>query len=265
MNVSKPTRFAGALIIATFLFLLVFLFFQNRVQLGFALWETFRNEQIATLISNKDASLYFEIGNYYLKADHYDFAKARKYFILATEFDDAHAMAHYQLSRVYFIESSFYSAVREMDRVIELDPEFEEAYYMKGLIHGFRGEFEEAAAGFSKFNEMRPTNWAGYNDLAWVYFSAGEYELARDAALSGLANSPNNTWLNNSLGVALLNLEDTEGALEAFLKAEESANLLTPEDWGASYPGNDPRMYASGLEETRASIRYNTELIKSRQ
>jgi tetratricopeptide (TPR) repeat protein len=94
-----------------------------------------------------------------------------------------------------------------------------------------------------------------------VYFSAGKYEEARDAALDGLKNGPDNMWLNNSLGVALLNLGDKEGALEAFIIAEKSAEKLTPADWGVSYPGNDPVMYESGLEETKASIHHNLHLL----
>lgn len=75
----------------------------------------------------------------------------------------------------------------------------------------------------------------------------------------GLANTPKNSWLLNMYGLMLLNTGAKERAQTYFLEAMHEAEKLTPEEWGASYPGNDPQSYALGLQKMQEAIQHNYE------
>jgi len=58
----------------------------------------------------------------------------------------------------------------------------------------------------------------------------------------------------------LLNTGNKEGAESSFSAALEGAKKLTAEEWGMSYPGNDPSAWSDGLEEFRAAIQANLNI-----
>ena len=216
---------------------------------------------IALLISKENPELTFAAGNYYFGGVAYDLNKAKGYFKKTTELDDKFSGAHYQLARVYFIKGDLAMALGEINKELEYHPDFKRSYYVRGLIYGYSKLFSSAADDFKEFLKWAPESWAGWNDLSWVYFSAGEYEKAKDAASEGLKFMPGSPWLLNSLGVALLNLGDKFGAKDALQSALDTLGGYTPDNWGASYPGNDPRVYERGLSEMRSAIERNLTLL----
>ena len=147
-----------------------------------------------------------------------------------------------------------------MNKEIELYPEFEKSYYMSGLIAGYQGNFNLAVSSFEKFLTFKPESWAGWNDLAWVYFKKGDYEKVKEAAENGIAAAGENVWLNTSLGVALLNLEEAEMAITVLNQAKIMAENMTPEEWGMAYPGNNPKNYEDGLRQMLEAIEFNLNL-----
>jgi tetratricopeptide (TPR) repeat protein len=215
----------------------------------------------AIFLSPNDASLYFEKGNYHFGNGSYDIGKAQNAYQKALAIDVKLPRAHYQMARIYFLRAKFQSAITEINSEIALDPDYKKSYYMKGLIQGYAGDLDDSIANFKRFIELDSFNWAGYNDLAWIYFKKGDYTHAKEAAVQGLVHAPENPWLNNALGLAAMNLGEKERAKESFERALRSLDQMVPEDWGNSYPGNDPRIYEKGLEEMRTSIRSNLSLL----
>lgn len=232
-----------------------------RQPLGWFAWKNFHLESVATALNKSNPELLFSIGNYYFGGGAYDTEKAERYFREALELDPLLSGPHYQLARIYFVRGDFYLAEAQINKEMELHPELKRPHYVRGLIYGYRGRLPEAAAEFKAFLEWQPKSWAGNNDLAWVYFQQGNYAEARDTAYAGLEAAPDNPWLLNSLGVALLNLHDTTGAREAFRKALERIDSMTEVDWGAAYPGNNPDIYGEGFTKMRASIEENLKLL----
>jgi hypothetical protein len=53
-------------------------------------------------------------------------------------------------------------------------------------------------------------------------------------------------------------------AKEAFLNAKRITDTMTESAWGNAYPGNDPRIYATGLSAMRKSIESNLKVIEGR-
>jgi tetratricopeptide (TPR) repeat protein len=276
----KPLR---SLAILVFVFLVV-ISVTGKTSMGMSLWTYTRIAPLAALVSPHDAELQFAIGNYYFggglpatpaRASHaggpwssaqegaYDIKKAQGYFEKALEIDPNIAGAHYQLGRTYFIQSAFYDALREINKELEMHPDFKRSYYMRGLIYGYTKRYAEAERDFKEFLQWKPESWAGNNDLAWIYFQEGKYKDARDTALVGLVIAPNNPWLLNSLGVALLNLGEKQEAMDAFTKTLTILNSMSPKDWGAAYPGNNPKIYDEGLSKMKESVEANMRLLDS--
>ncbi len=228
------------------------------------IWQRFHNTKLATILDPNNADLAFTIGEYYFNHGDYDIAQAKQYYERAIVLRPDFLEAHYQLGRIHFINGKFQSALDEIHIALGLNPEFKQAYYMYGLINGYAGDPDQAIYGFSEFIKRDDFNWAGYNDLAWIYFQKGDYVKTKEVAAKGLEKAYGNPWLNNIYGVALLNLGEKEAARTALSTALESISLMTPNDWGRSYPGNNPSIYSQGLAETRKTIEHNLALLDTK-
>lgn len=228
---------------------------------GSTVWKYTNLASLATAIAPTDAMLRFNIGNYYFGGGAYDIGKAEKYLLQASGIDQSLPGLHYQLARIYFINGNFYKALEEINKEIELYPDFKRSHYVRGLIHGYTYMFPEAESDFKEFLKWKPNSWAGNNDLAWIFFQQGKYAETRDVALAGLAIAPDNVWLLNSLGLALLNTNDKNGAREAFEKALVVIESMSEKDWGVAYPGNDPKIYGKGFSKMKESIEQNLSLL----
>lgn len=78
-----------------------------------------------------------------------------------------------------FVKQSKYDeAVISYARAIELNPNFTEAYYGRGLVYGRKGEFDKAIADFTTVMILDPGFAAAYNDRAVTYCSKKEYNKA---------------------------------------------------------------------------------------
>lgn len=239
--------------------------FHCRDALAWQAWGLTQRPAFAIALAPRDTALRLAIGYYFFGHGAYDLDQAKSAYTQVLALDPENRDAHYQLARIHFLESDFPQAIEHIDQTLALDPEFSKAYYMKGLILGYRGSLIEAIGYFEHFIELVPDNWAGYNDLAWIHFQLGRYEKTLAVAEAGLAQSPENPWLLNMRGLALLNLDRPAEAAEAFAHARVRADEMQPENWGQSYPGNDPKIYAEGLERMREAIGHNLDLVGAAQ
>jgi tetratricopeptide (TPR) repeat protein len=226
-------------------------------------WQATKCSACALFLNPDSPELRFAIGNYYFGGGAYDLDRAEEHYQATLALQDPFPGARYQLARVFFIRGSLKRALIEINKELETYPDNQRSYYIRGLINGYDKRLTEAAADFKKFIAWKPDTWAGYNDLAWIYFEKGDFASVRDTARAGLANNPDNPWLLNSLGVALLNLQDKGGAKEAFTKALTLLNSMTEESWGRAYPGNDPADHADGFAAMREFIQQNLKLLET--
>ncbi len=215
----------------------------------------------------------FEKGEYYFNHDDdpagpYDTQQAKQYYLKAIVEEPQNPYARYQLGRIYFIEGDFDAAIEQFNKQQELfNTEVPNVLYMLGLTYGFRArvlgqeeDWQKAEDAFFAFMEEAPTSPYPRVDLAWILFSQGKFEEMIEPLAEGLTYAPENPWLLNMYGLALFNTGKKEEARIQFLKAKEAASSLTVEDWGRTYPGNDPSLWGEGLEEFRSLIDKNVEL-----
>ena len=212
-----------------------------------------------------DADLSMEIGAYYFNlygVGEYDLIRAEHYFKRAITLDPEVPDAWHHLARIDFLNGNFHEAIEKINRQIEIHgDDFIASYYIRGLVYGFMGDYKNAEEDFLIFLELTPGNWAALNDLAWVYFQSGQYEKTLATVEGGLVVEPDNTWLLNMKGLALLNLKRPNEARVFFEKARTQAALLSEEDWHQAYPGNNPSVATQGLFEMRKAIEHNMTLV----
>lgn len=197
---------------------------------------------------------------YNLKLAHFFFEKA-SYPLLGKPV----LFAHYQLSRTYFIQGDLDSALHEAHNEIDMYPENTRTYYILGLTYGYMNEEEKAIDAFTKFIENNPATWAGRNDKAWLQFRAGDIDGALQT-IEPVATSTDlhNAWVQNTYGTLLMNKNRLPEAYDAFKRAEKTISLMNETSWGSAYPGNDPRIYATGFRATKLSIESNLKILEQK-
>jgi tetratricopeptide (TPR) repeat protein len=256
----RKTFFFLAGIVAVAVFLIFSLLLVYPDALARFVWSRYSLADMAMALNRHDAALAKEIGDYYFGGGAYDVAKAKQAYRTAISLDPAIGWAHYQLARLYFVESDFYNALKAINEELELYPDNQRSFYVRGLIRGYSGDLIKAEEDFRRFVAWAPREWAGYNDLAWILAKREKWDEMKSAMNSAFASVPdaeNNPWLWNMLGVGQLNLKEYEAALGSFEKAKALAMRLSISDWRRAYPGNSPEQAAAGLKAFLAAIAKN--------
>lgn len=170
--------------------------------------------------------------------------------------------AHHQLARIFFLRGQFFSALEEADQEIaRAGDAHPHAYYVRGLIRGYQGDYQNAAKDFRYFLSLVPEHWAAMNDLSWVLMRDGRYDEAVRLLEGAVARYPENAWLLNSYAVALYEEARYREAEEIAARALRAISQLSSEDWSAANPGNDARIASTGLETFRTAAVRNLERI----
>lgn len=178
---------------------------------------------------------------------------------------DSPNYAHYQLSRVYFIQGKLSESLEEAEKELKKHPENTQTYYILGLTNGYMNRTYEAIDAFSKYIDAYPNTWAGRNDKAWLQFRLGDIDGALETMRPIIKQYPETPWVQNTYCALLINKPDRyEEAKNVCTLAKSLIDKMTPEDWGHAYPGNDPRIYASGLKAMKNSAAQNLSVIKNR-
>lgn len=219
----------------------------------------------------------FERGQYYFNADEdpsgpYDLEKARQAYseaIMASSTENV--LAWYQLGRIDFIEGKFDSALAKFAKQQKyFGDTVPNVYYMIGLTYGFKArltddpeDWQKGIEAFERYITFEPVVPWPRVDLSWIYFSQGRFEEMIPILEEGLNYSPENPWLLNMYGLALLNTGKNEEALSTFRLADTYVSAVTEERWGKSYPGNNPSDWGAGLASFKDVIKKNIELAKT--
>ncbi len=172
--------------------------------------------------------------------------------------------AYYQLARTEFIKGDLYRALDDATFELSLYPENMRTYYMLGLINGYLDKEEEAIKNFQTFIGWKPDTWAARNDKAWLEFRIGKIDDALKT-IEPVIKQTDNAWVQNTYGVLLMNKKRYAEAKIAFQYAKVAAEKMTEKEWGNTYPGNDPRVYATGLKGMRLSINTNLKLLDTKK
>jgi len=210
---------------------------------------------------------YFVAGNYYFSNEEngvYDTQRAYWYYQQTLLRDGKHPHARHQIARIDFLKGRFPEALATIDSQITLfGTSSPSSYYVRGLIHGYNGTPERGVSDFKTYLSLRGDHWAGYNDLAWLYFLQGDVENAQRYLEEGLVIAPTNAWLLASYGAVLLNRGNLDEAKEVLTLAYDATKALTEAEWSKANPGNDPRVARWGIEAMLQTITGNIALLET--
>lgn len=198
---------------------------------------------------------------------------AEKLLLHSTQLNKQDEGGWFLLGRVQFVQNNLQDSVISYTKAKDLNPENEQIYYGLGLDYGYMGPlyYDLAAENFQmyldiidqklkdgRYSAPPSGHWAGYNDLAWVYFLQGNYGKCESTARLGLSKYTN-PWLLNMLGACLLNQERKEEAKKYFLQAQQYASNMTSEQFGEAYTGDNKEWHAKGFANMKKVIEENIE------
>jgi tetratricopeptide (TPR) repeat protein len=194
----------------------------------------------------------------------YDIARAEYYFNEALKSDPSLPYLHHEMARIYFLRGDFGDALSQIDvQIAEHGTSTPNSYYVRGLIEGYMGDYDDAAKDYAYFLTFDPHDWAGLNDYAWVLMKAGRYAEAAKATSEGLRYFPDNPWLLNSNAIALYETGHLAEAKPIAARALAAAGKIMENDWLHAYPGNDPQIAGAGIASLRKAAADNMHMIQA--
>lgn len=217
---------------------------------------------------NHDAALAMKMGDYYFNGGAYNLDFAERAYKNALAADSEFPFGHYQLARVAFIKGNFTAAIDEIEKELRRYPDHPNAYYVRGLINGYEGRYLAAANDFSRFIEKVPSQWAGYNDLAWIQTKLGDFKGVKKTISLSFERLPyeksRNPWLWISLGVAYLNTGEYNKSEKALIVAEKIVEKMDKKYFWSAYPGNDPREAENAFRQFRSVLHLNLGIVSEK-
>lgn len=198
--------------------------------------------------------------------EEYDVNRAEYFFRKAEEIDPKYPMVHYQLARIAFLSSYFHTALDlvQVEFSINKNPP-SKVYYVRALIEGYMGNYPAAESDYQAYFKLEPANWAAINDYSWVLLKDNLPADAHEALAFGLKEWPQNAWLLVNDATALYEMGHYAEAAEVAKKAIPAVKALTPAVWLIAYPGNDPLIAQTGLDNFKQSSQENLRKILAKQ
>jgi len=134
-----------------------------------------------------------------------------------------------QLAATYYQKGQFSVAMEEVQRALQLDPSYADAYGLRGLISMDMGRQSEAESNFQRALQLEGDNPEILNNYGWFLCHTGRerqsIDYFRRAADSKLYTTPAMSMQN--AGLCMLRLHDTKGA-EEFLKRSFELDASNP-------------------------------------
>ncbi len=97
-----------------------------------------------------------QLGDYYMRKN--QFVMAIHEYETALEMDDQLSLVHSNLATAYNLAGDNLKALQTLDRLLELEPEYDRGLYLRGLLLYEMGEKEKALNDIGKALELEPEN-----------------------------------------------------------------------------------------------------------
>ena len=115
--------------------------------------------------------------------------------------------------------SEIVNAIQAYQKVIELDPNYIEAYNNLGIIYQEIGKPEEALKTYQKAVQINPRYEKAYNNMGIIFQLKGEDEKAMEAFKKVLSINPNHIGSHIHLGTLYKKKGQMEKGIESYQKA----------------------------------------------
>jgi Tfp pilus assembly protein PilF len=95
--------------------------------------------------------------------------------------------------------NSLYAALDSFDRLIELAPNYAEAWNKRATIHYLLRDFTASEADIAETLLLEPKHFGAFSGQGLIYMAQGEYFLARTAFYSALEIHPQMSGVDSNL------------------------------------------------------------------
>ena len=126
----------------------------------------------------------------------------------------------------FYIESKYDAALKLLDEAISLDPENEEAYYLRGNVYCDSEKYLRAIQDLNKALELDPEDDMAYSDRGDAYYFLDKYENALNDYNQAIKLDPDKADYYANRALAYYSLKQHAKALVDINKAIE----LDPND-----------------------------------
>ena len=161
----------------------------------------YAREELETMMrANTDFPLgRLQLGDYYFRQN--NIQKAINEYEMALKMDSLLTPVYSNLATAYSIAGNNRRALKILDQLLILEPEYGRGYYLRGLLQHELGNDEMAIVDMEMAIQFDRFNFRSFYNLANLYLSSGEIAKAERNMISGLAIQP-----DSEEGKYLLNL-----------------------------------------------------------
>lgn len=153
---------------------------------------------------------------------------------------------NYYLATAYYRNGQTEEAVSAYDAILALRPKEEEAYYLRGVVKLYGGDYEGAKSDFDKTIELNAQN---YDRLIQIYTALTDngYKEAGREYLQKVTTDTESSVSNYDLGRIYYYLEDYENAKTYLSQVKISSNYEASLYLGRTYEALSDYSYASSI------------------
>jgi tetratricopeptide (TPR) repeat protein len=163
-----------------------------------------RKELETMLRANADFPLgRLQLGDYYFRQNNNQ--RAIKEYEMALKMDSLLTPVYGNLATVYSISGNNKQALKTLDQLLILEPEYGRGYYLRGLLQHELGNDKLAITNMERAIQLDQLNFRSFYNLANLYLAASDFSKARKTMISGMALQP-----DSEEGKYLLNLIESK-------------------------------------------------------
>jgi tetratricopeptide (TPR) repeat protein len=167
-----------------------------------------RQELEAMMRANADFSLgRLQLGDYYFRQNNTQ--RAIKEYEIALQMDSLLTPVYSNLATAYSIVGNNKQALKTLDQLLILEPEYGRGYYLRGLLQHELGNVNLAIVDMEKAIRLDQLNFRGFYNLANLYLTTGDLVKAKKTMILGMALQP-----DSEEGKYLLNLIESKKSEE---------------------------------------------------
>ena len=151
---------------------------------------TIRKELLEMLNAGADFPVgRLQLGDYYYKQKNIE--RAIKEYQMALQMDSLLTPVYTNLATAYNIVGNNDKALLTLSTLIELEPNFGRAFYLRGLLFYEVGDTDQAIVDLKKAIVLDPYNYRAFYNLANLYYSTSVFSAAEKVMREGLILQPN--------------------------------------------------------------------------
>ena len=137
--------------------------------------------------------------------------------------------AHYSRGNAWLDKGDLKKAIADLNKALELDPDYANAYYTRGFAWDYAGERQKAIADFSKAIQLNPRDADAFFARGNAWFDAGKAEAAIKDFSKVIEIRPNSSAALYNRALAYDKQGDTDKALadaQAALRLEPDSDTF---------------------------------------